>query len=67
VYKTVLVHGETGALFAAHIFEKGKHGLSLANPATSQVDLDAGAAKWIGLVEVCLQKRFAPNLPATPD
>ena len=51
-----------------HIFESGEHGLSLADPSTAsslaQVDVDA--AKWMGLAEAWLGKRFALSLPAQP-
>lgn len=68
---TRLAHAlaQAGVPFEAHIFEQGKHGLSLANLATaaSQLDLDADAARWIDLADAWLQKRFAPNLPPMPD
>lgn len=47
--------------FELHIFEKGPHGLSLADQ-TSSADkslMDGDAAKWIGLAESWLLKRFA--------
>lgn len=54
--------------FEVHLFEDGRHGLSLADEATagSLLDLDVDAAKWMPLVEAWLKKRFAPNLPAKP-
>lgn len=57
-----------GVPFEVHIFEEGKHGLSLANQATagSLLDTDADAEKWVGLAEAWLRKRFAPDLPAIP-
>ncbi|HQY90499.1 alpha/beta hydrolase [Caldilinea sp.] len=68
---TRLAHAlaQVGVPFEVHIFEKGKHGLSLANLATaaSRLDLDDDASRWIGLVDAWLQKRFAPDLPALPD
>ncbi len=57
-----------GVPFEAHLFEDGKHGLSLADEATagSLLDIDVDAAKWIPLVEAWLKKRLAPDLPAKP-
>lgn len=47
--------------FELHVFERGPHGLGLADQ-TSSADkslMDADAAKWIGLAESWLLKRFA--------
>jgi len=59
---------EAGVPFEVHIFEKGEHGLSLADPSTagSLMQVDADAAKWIGLAEAWLKKRFALPLPEKP-
>lgn len=57
-----------GVPFEVHLFEEGRHGLSLSNEATagSCLDLDPDAAQWIALVEAWLKKRFAPDLPEMP-
>lgn len=51
--------------FEIHIFEEGPHGLSLATqasaPAKDQIYPDA--AKWVGLADAWLQKRFALDMP----
>ena len=59
---------KAGVPFEVHIFEEGKHGLSLADQTTasSKMQLDADAAKWIGLVESWLKKRFTLPLPEKP-
>jgi len=59
---------QAGVPFEVHIFEEGQHGLSLADQSTacSRLELEADAAKWIGLVEAWLQKRFALPLPSKP-
>ena len=59
---------EAGVSFEVHIFETGPHGLSLADQSTagSQFELDADAAKWVGLAEAWLKKRFALPLPEKP-
>lgn len=51
--------------FEVHIFESGEHGLSLATQATavSRYMINGDAAKWVGLAEAWLQKRFALDLP----
>lgn len=51
--------------FEMHIFEEGPHGLSLSTQATagSKMQMDADAAKWIGLAEAWLMKRFALDVP----
>ncbi len=55
--------------FEVHVFERGPHGLSLANESSagfrSQIDRDA--AGWLDLCEAWLKKRFAPRLPAEPN
>lgn len=52
--------------FELHVFEEGGHGLSLATQAsaTANSQIDQDAAKWVGLVEQWLLKRFAFDLPA---
>ena len=57
-----------GVPFEVHIFEEGGHGLSLADQSTaaSLWELDDDAAKWIGLAESWLKKRFALALPERP-
>lgn len=54
-----------GIPFEMHLFEEGRHGLSLANEAAagSLLDVDVDAAKWVSLVEAWLKKRFALDLP----
>jgi acetyl esterase/lipase len=56
---------QAGVPFEVHIFEGGEHGLSLADQSTagSLMQLDVDAAKWIGLAEAWLKKRFALSLP----
>lgn len=51
--------------FELHVFEKGGHGLSLANQASSEAksQINADVAKWADLVQAWLEKRFALNLP----
>ncbi len=51
--------------FEVHIFEQGSHGLSLADQSSagSVSELNTDAAKWIGLAEAWLKKRFALPLP----
>lgn len=50
-----------GVPFELHIFEEGSHGLSLATQASSgcKAQMNSDAAKWVGLAEAWLQKRFA--------
>jgi len=57
-----------GVPFEVHIFEAGAHGLSLADQSTaaSLLELDEDAAKWMGLVEAWLKRRFALPLPPKP-
>ena len=51
-----------------HLFENGKHGLSLADQSTagSLLDVEPEAAQWVGLAETWLAKRFALDVPARP-
>ena len=51
--------------FEIHIFEEGDHGLSVATQASamSRTMLNQDAAKWVGLAECWLEKRFALDLP----
>ena len=48
-----------------HVFEDGEHGLSLADQSSApyQVFLEPDAAKWVGLAEAWLHKRFALEIP----
>lgn len=48
-----------------HIFEEGDHGLALATQATamSQTECRPDAAKWVGLCDAWLKKRFTLDLP----
>jgi acetyl esterase/lipase len=57
-----------GVPFEIHLFEEGMHGLSLADEATanSQLNIDVDAAQWVQLAEAWLKKRFAPSLPTQP-
>jgi acetyl esterase/lipase len=59
---------QAGVPFEVHIFEAGQHGLSLADPSTagSLMEVDADVAKWMGLAEAWLEKRFALPLPEKP-
>jgi len=59
---------QAGVPFEVHIFEKGPHGLSLADQATasSQFELNADVAHWVSLAEAWLKKRFALPLPEKP-
>lgn len=54
--------------FEVHVFEKGGHGLSLADQSSSGMmsQIDADAAKWILMAESWLNKRFALQLPGKP-
>ena len=51
--------------FELHVFEEGPHGLSLATQASaaSKHQIYPDAAKWVGLVDAWLSKRFALDLP----
>jgi dipeptidyl aminopeptidase/acylaminoacyl peptidase len=57
-----------GVPFEVHVFEGGDHGLSLSDQATAaaQTQIDADAAKWVGLVAAWLEKRFALPIPERP-
>ena len=57
-----------GVPFEVHIFERGQHGLGLADQASSGslLELNADAEKWVGLVDAWLKKRFALPLPPIP-
>jgi len=59
---------QAGIPFEIHIFEEGMHGLSLADQATasSLMQLDANAAKWVSLASIWLSKRFSLSLPEKP-
>ena len=54
---------KAGVPFEAHVFEKGGHGLALADQTTSHQpsEMNADAAKWIDLCGAWLLKRFALN------
>lgn len=55
-----------GIPFELHVFEKGKHGMGLADQASAEAltDCNADAAGWAELAGKWLQKRFALPLPA---
>lgn len=57
-----------GIPFEVHIFEEGEHGLATADQASAsnKAQVDVNAAKWVGLCEQWLLKRFALNLPDAP-
>lgn len=59
---------QAGVPFEVHIFEQGEHGLSLADQSTanSLLQVDVDAAKWMGLAEAWLKKRFALSIPEKP-
>ena len=54
-----------GVPFEMHIFEQGDHGLALADQSTAHDvgQLNPDAAKWAGLCQAWLEKRFSLNLP----
>ncbi|MGI6238627.1 MAG: alpha/beta hydrolase [Christensenellales bacterium] len=54
-----------GVPFEMHIFEEGAHGMGLADQtsAANLSQIDENAAKWAGLAEAWLRKRFALKLP----
>ena len=56
---------KAGVPFEAHIFEKGGHGLALADQTTSNAphEMNPDAAKWIDLCDAWLLKRFALEIP----
>jgi len=60
---------QEGIPFEIHVFEEGMHGLSLADQSTAGAlhNINKDAAKWIGLAEAWLKKRFALELPGLPD
>lgn len=51
--------------FEIHIFENGPHGLSMANQSSSATKSFCfpDAAKWVGLCEAWMMKRFSLQLP----
>ncbi len=51
--------------FELHVFEEGDHGMSVATQASSvaKSQMNADAAKWVGLADEWLKKRFALALP----
>lgn len=59
---------QAGVPFELHVFERGMHGLSLADQSTadSRITVNADVAKWVPLCEAWLQKRFALSLPEKP-
>jgi acetyl esterase/lipase len=63
-----LALAKAGVPFECHIYEKGEHGLSLANQATasSQQDINPIVASWTTHVESWLLNRFALSLPQEP-
>lgn len=54
-----------GVPFEMHIFEEGDHGLAMADQtsAASLTQVNEDAAKWSGLADAWLKKRFALDLP----
>ena len=60
---------DAGIPFEVHVFEAGDHGLSLADQSTAvaKTQIDPDAAKWVGLAEAWLNKRFALDLPEKPN
>ncbi|GIV69426.1 alpha/beta hydrolase [Caldilinea sp.] len=59
---------QAGAPFEVHIFEEGRHGLSLANQASAEslLEMNPDVEPWIDLAEAWLKKRFALTLPPQP-
>lgn len=57
---------ERGVPFELHVFERGAHGLCLADQATANCpeQIDPDAARWVPLAEAWLRRRFALNLPS---
>lgn len=51
--------------FELHVFEEGRHGLSLANEGSAEVksSIDRDAAKWVDLAECWLRKRLTFEMP----
>lgn len=60
---------QAGVPFEVHIFERGPHGLSLADQATagSACDIDRDAANWVEAAAAWLSKRFALDVPTKPS
>jgi len=56
---------DKGVPFELHIFENGAHGLALATQAcaVAKTQIMPDVAKWIGMVDTWLEKRFALDLP----
>lgn len=63
--RLALALANAGVPYELHVFEKGMHGLSLADQATSmsQKQILPDTAKWIEMVESWLLQRFALNIP----
>lgn len=59
---------DAGVPFEVHVFEKGPHGLSLADQASasSRMEVDSDATKWVSLAEAWLKKRLALPLRERP-
>lgn len=57
-----------GVAFEVHIFEEGRHGLSLSNQASAEslLEINPDVEPWIDLAEAWLKKRFALSLPPQP-
>lgn len=55
---------ERGVPFELHVFERGAHGLCLADQASARCpeQIDPDAAHWVPLAEAWLRKRFALKL-----
>lgn len=53
--------------FEVHIFEKGDHGLALADwsSAAAKEQMNEDVAQWTMLADKWLQKRFQPDIPDT--
>lgn len=56
---------KAGVPFEVHVFERGGHGLALADQTTSHQphEMNPDAAKWIDLCAAWLLKRFALEMP----
>lgn len=56
---------EAGIPCETHIFENGRHGLSLADQSTASAkeQIRPDVAEWISLAQTWLQKRFPLDLP----
>lgn len=59
---------QAGVPFEVHIFEEGRHGLSLSDQSSAEslLEINLDAEKWIGLADAWLKKRFALSLPPQP-